>query len=147
MKTRSYLLLLALTLSLVTKAQEPHENRNFSPEQAATLMTKKMTLALDLDTKQQQAVFELFKTQVLERQKTKETYRAQRATGKKPSADDRYQWANKKLDKAIAHKKAMRKILDDKQFKKWEKRQTMRLKKGKKSADKKRKKRPHKKHW
>lgn len=98
---------------------------NLSAEQMATLQTKKMTLALDLNTSQQNDIKQINlenatkrKAMMAERKAKKES-----GEGKKPSDDERYAMANAKLDHMIATKAKMKKILNKEQFEKWEKAQ------------------------
>ena len=92
--------------------------KDMSPEQVATLETKKMTLALDLTEKQQQEIQTIHMEKAIERQSHMEERKNRDA---KPDADERFQMMNNRLDKQIAMKDQMRDILDKDQFEKWEK--------------------------
>ena len=75
-----------------------------APEQWAALQTKKMTLALDLDSKQQKAVEKLMRHEAKERQyKKAQSFTRQLA----------------RLDQQIEHKSAMKAILNDSQYEQW----------------------------
>ncbi len=99
--------------------------QDMTPEQMATLQTKKMTLALDLTERQQEQIkaiqlenAKLRKTKMEERKAQKETGEA-----KKPTSEERYALSNSRLDRQIAQKAEMKKILSDTQYEKWEKMQ------------------------
>ena len=92
--------------------------KDMSPEQVATLETKKMTLALDLTEKQQQEIQAIHMDKAIERQTRMEE---RKNRDEKPDADERFQMMNDRLDKQIAMKDQMRDILDKDQFEKWEK--------------------------
>ena len=92
--------------------------KDMSPEQVATLETKKMTLALDLTEKQQQEIQAIHMEKAIERQTRMEE---RKNRDEKPDADERFQMMNDRLDKQIAMKDQMRDILDKDQFEKWEK--------------------------
>lgn len=103
-------------------AQHRGEKReHFKPEQRAELKAKEMTLALNLNEKQQKDV----KALLLDRSKKAEAAMAQRKAakdaGKKPTADERFAMKSKMLDEQIAMKAEMKKILSAEQFDKWEK--------------------------
>ena len=92
--------------------------KDMSPEQVATLETKKMTLALDLNEKQQQQIQEIHLDKAIERQ----TFRQERkARDSKPDADERFEIMSDRLDKQIAVKDQMKDILSNEQYEKWEK--------------------------
>ncbi len=97
--------------------------KDLSPEQLATLHTKKLTLALDLTDAQQRQVQKLSLEKVTERKAKMEARKEARenSEGGKLSTEERYQLQIERLDKAIAQKKKMRSILDDDQYAKWEK--------------------------
>ena len=96
--------------------------KDMSPEQIAVLKTKKMTLALDLNTAQQKEI----QTLNLENAKEREALMLERKVKKeqaeqsKPSADERFDFQNERLDRMIAQKGKMKQILSEEQFQKWE---------------------------
>ena len=96
---------------------------DMTPEQIATLRTKKMALALDLSESQQSKVQKLnlenaalAKERMAERKAKKD-----RGDFQKPTADERYAIKNKMLDRALAEQDQMKQILDKDQFEKWQK--------------------------
>ncbi|NAS14379.1 Spy/CpxP family protein refolding chaperone [Poritiphilus flavus] len=97
--------------------------KDLSPEQLATLHTKKLTLALDLSDAQQRQVQKLSLEKATERKAKMESRKEARENSEdsKLSTEQRYQLQIERLDKAIAEKKKMRSILDDDQYAKWEK--------------------------
>ncbi|MBT8258162.1 MAG: hypothetical protein KJO49_06790 [Bacteroidia bacterium] len=96
--------------------------KDLSPDEAATLKTKKMTLDLDLSEAQQDKIYKIQLKNAQERQTRMEEIKKLREEGemKKPSKEERYTRMNEGLDKQIAHKKEMKAILDQDQFEKWE---------------------------
>ena len=114
---------IALCLSLVSIAQPPKHERNehrredikhFTAEQKSTLMTKKLTLDLDLNETQQDQIYAL----VMEKNQKLESRRANKPK-ERPSKDELYQMKLEQMDEKIAMRDAMRAILDDKQFNTW----------------------------
>lgn len=97
--------------------------KDLTIEQLATLTTKKMTLVLDLTSKQQAQVMELNLTNA-EFHKTKmEERKAQRAAEepRKSTADERFAFQNAKLDRQLAQQQKMKQILNDNQYQLWKK--------------------------
>ncbi len=103
--------------------RERGEMNRMTPEQAADLQTKKMTLALDLTAAQQEKVKALHLENAKMRQAKMEEHAKAKASGeaKKPNADQRYAMQNEKLDRMIAQKAEMKRILTPEQYAKWEK--------------------------
>ncbi|WP_298898042.1 DUF4890 domain-containing protein [uncultured Psychroserpens sp.] len=96
--------------------------KDMSPEEIATITTKKMTLALDLTEKQQAQVKEVMLTQA-ETMKAKRNEREEMKKEKgekKISKEDRVKMMNQRLDDQIAMKKKMKSILTSEQYEKWE---------------------------
>jgi len=104
-----------------------HQDRkrvmNFTAEEIANLQTKKMTLALDLNEKQQDEVYlislenaKLRKANLKERKERKES-----RENNKPTKKEHLQRMHNMLDHKIAIKAKMKDILNDEQYKKWEK--------------------------
>lgn len=114
--------------------------KEMTPEQMATLQTKKMTLALDLSTAQQEQIRELYMAQAKLHQEKMESRKAVKETdGAEKSLDtDRYERENERLDNAIARKEKMKEILTEVQYEKWEKmhRKMGRHHHGKRNGDK-----------
>jgi len=124
MKTIFSVLVLLISFSAV--GQPPHEGikrekrmeniKNMTPEQQATLWTKKMTLELDLNESQQEQVHDLILNKV-----NKQRERRANRPKERPSDTEIYQMKVDQLDEKIAMKKAMKSILNSEQFEIWEK--------------------------
>ena len=89
---------------------------DLSPEEVAELTTKKLTLALDLNESQEKDVQRISLEQANLRKETHQN----RKTGEKLSKEDRFKTQIARLDRKIAHKKQMKSILNEDQYKKWE---------------------------
>ena len=96
--------------------------QDLSPEESATLKTKRMTLDLDLSDSQYDKIYQIHLKHAQERQARLAEMKKQREEGSwtKPSSEERFKMMNEKLDKQIATKKEFKKILDDEQFDRWE---------------------------
>lgn len=92
--------------------------KDLNPEQKATLQTKKMTLALDLDQNQQKEMYSLLLSNAQFRKAKMEERK--KMEGNQPSKEERYAKQNERLDQRIAHKAEMKKLLTEEQFNKWE---------------------------
>lgn len=88
---------------------------NFTPEQRAELLSKKMTLDLDLTDLQQKEIKQLF----LDLEKDKPTYSKIK---KETTSEDKYKFKKTQMDRRITLKRELQKILSAEQFEKWEKR-------------------------
>ena len=121
--------LLVLSLLFIVSFNSFSQNRkqlgnklkSFSAEQIATLQTKKMTLSLDLNLKQQNEIFNVF----LEEIKFKKTKRGEineRKNNSKEglSSEEIFDMMNEKLDHQIALKNKMKTILNKDQFLVWQ---------------------------
>ena len=122
-------LLFSLTISAQQKQERSHRGADFTSEQKTTLMAKKMTLALDLDKTQETEVYKLMMENAEERQAAMAKIKKRKESGTKPTNDEKFEMQNNRLDKMIAHKTAMKKILSKEQFEKWEKSMHSRMKK------------------
>jgi hypothetical protein len=95
--------------------------KDFSPEEVATLQTKKMTLHLDLTDAQQKQIQAIHLEQAKARKSKMEARKKMHEEGgEKPSKEDRFNRANEQLDSRIALKSKMKNILSTEQFEKWE---------------------------
>ncbi|WP_420574857.1 hypothetical protein [Kordia sp.] len=143
---------LAIIFTLNVAAQEGHDRKDrkerkemkrgfmqdLTPEEQATLHTKKLTLALDLSDNQQQQVLAL-NTKVAQVRKAKmEAHKTQKEKGEKPSKEERYKMMNERLDAKIAYKNSMKKILSNEQYERWEKMQARKAKGKRKKKGKRR---------
>jgi len=134
---KKLIVLAALVISSLTFGQDDHREKrehhkkrkmemmkDFSPEQIATLKTKKMTLALDLTKTQQDKMHALHlesakarKKQLKKREQLKDTEKP------KLSSEERYKKMNSILDRKIEMKNKIKSILTEEQFQKWERSQ------------------------
>ena len=105
-----------------------HKMANMSAENIATLMSKKMTLQLDLSETQQAKVYDL----ILESTIEKKAQRANHPDGK-PSKEMRFEKQNKMLDDKIAFSKSMKSILSETQYSLWKEQSYKKKKKPKRS--------------
>lgn len=94
---------------------------DLTPEQVATLQTKKMTLALDLNETQQSKLKSIFIEEAKMRKSKIEDFKSRREEGKKLTAEERYERQNERLDHQIEQKQALKSILNSDQYAKWEK--------------------------
>lgn len=103
------------------KKQRMTSKMDYSPEEMAQLQSKKLTLKLDLDAKQQKDVSDLFLEQAKIRQSKKEAFLQSKAKEekKKFSKEERLKMANERLDQQIDMKKKMKTILSTEQYEKW----------------------------
>lgn len=121
--------LLVLSLLFIVSFNSFSQNRkqlgnklkSFSAEQIATLKTKKMTLSLDLNLKQQNEIFNVF----LEEVKFKKIKRGEineRKNNSKEglSSEEIFDMMNEKLDHQIALNNKMKTILNKDQFLVWQ---------------------------
>ena len=110
-------LMILVAILTVGFANAQRGERNLTPEQMASMQSKKMTLVLDLDTKQQARVEQLLLVLAKER------------VADKMNREDRSQLNDlekitrmeNRLDKRIAMKREMKSILNTDQYKRWEK--------------------------
>ncbi len=123
------------------KKQDRKEMRmqgsDFTPEQQATLQTKKMTLSLDLSQSQQKEVYTLNLTQAQERKANREAFKKAKKAGQKPTSQERYDNMVARLDNQIYIKTKMKSILKSEQYTIWEESMANRSKgrKGKKGEN------------
>jgi periplasmic protein CpxP/Spy len=125
--------MIAIQVSAQNTKERPNRERSpkmdkfqdLTPEEMASIQTKKMTLHLDLNESQQKEIQKLNLENAIERKARMEAHKAQKADGNmaKPSKEERLKMMNERLNNQIAMKAKMKKILNDEQFAKWEKQQ------------------------
>ncbi|MCM4150947.1 hypothetical protein DHD05_05020 [Arenibacter sp. N53] len=127
---RKLIVLAVLMAGITAMAQKPERERgqrgdmrDMTPEQMATLQTKQMTLALDLTEAQQKQIQSLNLDNAKKRAEKMNEMKAKRESGeaKKLSSEERYAMKTAMLDRQIAQKEKMKKILNNEQYEKWEK--------------------------
>ena len=142
---KQLVVLLMALVSIHTFAQRPEGPKRslkamaeLSAEQWATLHTKKLTLVLDLSESQQAEIMKI-SLEEAEFKKAKHTeLKAKKESGewKKPSADERFEMANARLDHKIAHHQKMKQVLNKEQYQTWKEIQLKRAMNGKKIMQK-----------
>ena len=116
------LLALLICFSLTTNAQKKQLFKNkkrLTTEQLTTLKVKKMTLELELSEIQQNKLTPVIKELISEHSAQLDKKRELKNDVKKINPNERYQMANKILDRKIMFQKEMRTILNEEQFKKF----------------------------
>lgn len=93
----------------------------FTPEQIATLKTKRLALSLDLSESQKQKIHKLTLKKAQLRKEKRSALQKNGKSKAKLSSDQLFKIANTKLDRAIAHQQEMKSILNKLQFDKWQK--------------------------
>ena len=111
--------LFSATVNAQGKKGNNKKGNDFTAEQMATLQSKKLTLRLDLDQKQQKAVYEVMLKNSEERIALRAENQQKRASGVKPTTEERYNMENLRLEKQIAHQNEMKKILTTDQYSIW----------------------------
>jgi periplasmic protein CpxP/Spy len=96
------------------------QREKLTVEQRVALQTKRLTLDLDLTTKQQTELKKVLVSQAQKREKKQNELKEKRAENKSLSADEKFELQNEMLDNQIAFKAEMKKILTPEQFTKWE---------------------------
>lgn len=126
MKKAIFTLLFITAFTVMGQEQKQQKSgdayhEKMTPEQMATLQTKKMVLALDLTQEQQTKIEKLNLENAKNRQAKIVQWKAEKESGevKKSTAEDRFAMANDRLDHQIAMHKQMKQILNAEQFEKW----------------------------
>lgn len=119
-------MLLAAATVMAQEGRKKHLRaamKDLTPEQIATLHTKKMTLALDLNETQQKQVQALSLEHAKLRKVKMEERKVKKESGEseKPTSEERYARQLERLDRQIVHKAEMKAILSPQQYEKWEK--------------------------
>ncbi|NKI31834.1 hypothetical protein [Croceivirga thetidis] len=107
-------------------------------EQMATLQSKKMALALDLNDKQleQVQVIHLENAKLKKQKMAERKAKKEEGTFKKPTAEEVFERQNAMLDRKLAIQAQMKDILSDEQYAQWKKLNLMRHMQGKKKMQK-----------
>ena len=105
------------------KKERMQKHMDFTPEEMATLHTKKMVLKLDLTEAQQKKIHKINLANAKERKAKMEAHKKMKTAnkGEKPTKEARFKMMNDRLDKQIALKKQMKEVLTEEQFKRYEK--------------------------
>jgi LAS superfamily LD-carboxypeptidase LdcB len=110
-------ILFLMTLLAIGISQAQNTKRDRSPKQVASIQSKKMTLALDLDATQQARVEQLLLVNAKERQ----THKMNKKDRVQLNDLEKLTRMETMLDKRIAVKREMKSILNADQYKSWEK--------------------------
>jgi Spy/CpxP family protein refolding chaperone len=116
------LLALFIYFSLTTNAQNKQLFKNkkrLTTEQLTTLKVKKMTLELELSEVQQKKLTPVITKLISERKIEADRMRKSINKVKNIDVSNRYEMANKFLDRKIMFQKKMRSILTEEQYKKF----------------------------
>ncbi|CAL2103498.1 Eukaryotic translation initiation factor 3 110 kDa subunit [Tenacibaculum sp. 190130A14a] len=136
MKKLVALFILMFTVSTTLLAQKKQKKDDLSIDQKTELKLKHMTLKFDLTAQQQRQIKPLLAQTISDHMAMKEKRKAMKAKKQKLTADERYEIKNSMLDKQIAFKAEMKKILNEKQYEKFEKAHARRGQKMKKRIKK-----------
>lgn len=127
MKNFAVILMMVIAVTFTANAQQKTAQKNrqnrpqFTAEQQTELAVKRMTLALDLNEKQQNQIKPLLMTQTAKRKTAMEKMKKARENKQKPSKEELFTMRSQQLDHQIAMKKAMKEILTKEQFEEFEK--------------------------
>lgn len=91
-----------------------------SPEERATIQSKRMTLALGLDQRQQDQMTGLLKQRLEERAELRQRRKSEADSGTSADSENRFDRLNAHLDRKIAFQEELRGILSERQFEKWQ---------------------------
>lgn len=127
------LALIAIQATAQERNERPNKERgskmekfqDLTPDEMATLQTKRMTLHLDLNESQQKEIQKINLENAKDRKSMRETRMAQKESNnfQNPSKEERLKMMNTQLDRKIETKTKMKKILNNEQYAKWEKSQ------------------------
>jgi phosphodiesterase/alkaline phosphatase D-like protein len=92
--------------------------KDFSPEQMATLQTKRMTLLLDLTAEQISKIYTINLSESKNRKSKMAEMKSKMKQGK-PNTDEFYKMMIGRLDNRIGYKKQLSIILNKEQLEKW----------------------------
>ena len=123
---KQFFFISAIIMSTLSFAQPPQRDDGMRPkmnkmaelsaENRATLLSKKMTLKLDLSKEQQAKVYQLF----LEKSQKRKDFKPHKQETKL-TKEMRFETLNKRLDQQIAFKAEMKSILTKEQYARWSK--------------------------
>lgn len=113
------MMILCVTITVSAQRGRHGDRMKLSAEQQATLQTKKMTLALDLNTQQAEKVY----TIQLEQAKKRKAFIEARKKEDRPelTREQRFEKETQRLDNMIAVQKEMKSILTADQYELWRK--------------------------
>ena len=115
------IMLLSFSLSAQQNRGNFNKENEFTPEQQATLKSKKMALNFDLNANQQKEVYTLMLQNEMDRKTKRDAMKQNKLDGKEISSTEKFEMQSQMLDKQIQHKAAMKNILSKEQYEKWSK--------------------------
>lgn len=119
---KTWILAVVIMMGITVNAQTKKEHKEaLTPEQKVELRVKKLTLALDLNSKQQKEMKVLLLSKETERQQVIEKLKLDNKAKKELTADERFAMKNNALDKKIEMKEEMKRILTKEQIEKLDK--------------------------
>ncbi len=125
MKKLMVIILMMAEIAVVAQEQDVKVKReamkDLTPEQLATLQTKKMTLALDLNESQRTKMISMFTEDAKSRKVKKQAFKKRKEEGVTMSSDEKFTIQHERLDHKIARKNEKKTILTEDQYAKWEK--------------------------
>jgi len=126
MKKIIAILILAVGFTLTTQAQKGKRNKleKLTVKQQTELAVKKMTLQLDLTASQQREIKPLLAEKITIRKTMHKKRKAMKENGQKRqelSANERFEKKSKMLDRKIAFKAEMKRVLNKQQYERFEK--------------------------
>ncbi len=131
MKKFAVILIILMSTGLFAQQREQrHYGADFSPEQQATLKTKRMALDLELTDSQQNQVMTLNKKYAELRKGNQAKMQADKTAGKQLTSEEKFKLQNESLDHQIAYKNDLKKILNQTQFDKWQENRECKMHKG-----------------
>ncbi|WP_343487891.1 hypothetical protein [Allomuricauda sp. d1] len=122
---KKVLITMTILVGLTAFAQRGEHRKalqEMTPEQVATLHTKKMALTLDLDENQQQQVMEINVANAEFQKARMEERKALKESGEfDPSSEEKFEWMNARLDQKLAVQEQYKAIFTDEQYAQWKK--------------------------
>lgn len=115
-----------LLIGIGASAQHHHQHgkqqmlREFTPEQQASLKSRKMTLELALDDTQQEKVESLLSRHFQQRSEQRASRDGQMDTLSRRNPEDHYRKLSQRLDHQIAFQRELKEILSPSQFEQWQ---------------------------
>ncbi|PIE49294.1 MAG: hypothetical protein CSA39_03365 [Flavobacteriales bacterium] len=110
------LILFVLMAFAQEKAQQERRGKQFTAEQRATLLTKKMQLHLDLSSDQYKKLLTVNTDFLNKKQMAMEN---RESDGREISKEGKFDMLNAKMDARIAYQNEVKKILNEEQFEKY----------------------------
>lgn len=121
MKKFAVIFIILMSTGLFAQQREYRNyGADFSPEQQATLKTKRMTLDLELTDSQQNQVLALNKKYAELRKVNQAKMQADKTAGKQLTSEEKFKLQNERLDHQIAYMNDLKKILNKDQFEQWQ---------------------------